>query len=65
MAVGVAKILKYCKVCKFLLQKYGVFFTLDLPLKVPSTNKLILARLGVSRMIYANVDSPNLGFSKL
>ena len=26
------------------------------------TNKLILARLGVSRTIYANVDSPNPGF---
>ena len=38
------------------------FFTLGLPLKVHSTNKLILARLGVSRTIYVNVDSPNLGF---
>ena len=38
------------------------FFTLGLPLKVPSTKKLIWARLGVSRTIYANVDSPNLGF---
>ena len=26
------------------------------------TEKLILARLGVSRTIYVNVDSPNLGF---
>ena len=38
------------------------FFTLGLPLKVHSTNKLILARLGVSRTIYVNIDSPNLGF---
>ena len=41
------------------------FFTLGLPLKVQSTNKLIGARLGpnlgVSRTIYVNVDSPNLG----
>ena len=36
----------------------GDFF----PLKVPSTKKLILARLGVSRPIYVNVDSPNQGF---
>ena len=40
----------------------GVFFKLDLLLKVPSTNKLIKAKLGVSRTIYVNVDSPNLGF---
>ena len=33
-------------------------FPLGLPLKVPSTEKLIL---GVSRTIYVNVDSPNLG----
>ena len=32
------------------------------PLRVPSIKKLILARLGVSRPIYVNVDSPNLGF---
>ena len=32
-------------------------------LKVLSTNKLIKARLGVSRTIYVNVDSPNLGFT--
>ena len=32
------------------------------PLKVLSTKKLIWARLGVSRPIYVNVDSPNLGF---
>ena len=31
------------------------------PLKVLSTKKLIYARLGVSRTIYVNVDSPNLG----
>ena len=38
------------------------FFSLVSPLKVLSTNKLIKARLGVSRPIYVNVDSPNLGF---
>ena len=35
-------------------------FSLVPPLKVPSTKKLILARLDVSRPIYVNVDSPNL-----
>ena len=39
----------------------GVFLT-GTPLKVPSTKKLILARLGVSGPIYVDVDSPNLGF---
>ena len=29
---------------------------------ITSTEKLIWARLGVSRPIYVNVDSPNLGF---
>ena len=43
----------------------GVFFTLGIPLKVVSTNKLIWARLGVTRMTYVNVDSPNLGSSYL
>ena len=37
-------------------------FSLGLPLKCLSTEKLILASLGVSRRIYVNVDSPNLGF---
>ena len=32
------------------------------PLKVLSTKKLIKARLGESRTIYVNVDSPKLGF---
>ena len=31
-------------------------------LKLPSTEKLILARLGVSRTIYVIVDSSNIGF---
>ena len=39
---------------------YRVFFLTGTPPK--STNKLILARLGVSRPIYVNVDSPNQGF---
>ena len=38
------------------------FFNWFPPLKVLSTKKLILARLGVSTPIYVNVDSPNLGF---
>ena len=38
------------------------FFSLGLLLKCLSTEKLIQARLGVSRTIYVNVDSPNLGF---
>ena len=46
----------------FFLQLYRVFFSLALPLKVLSTEKLIEARLGVSRTIYVNVDSLNLGF---
>ena len=37
-------------------------FSLVLPLKILSTKKLIQARLGVSRPIYVNVYSPNLGF---
>ena len=44
------------------IQFTGCFFTLGLPLKVQSTKKLILARLGVSRTIYVAVESPNLGF---
>ena len=39
---------------------YRVFFFTGTPPK--STKKLIWARLGVSRPIYVNVDSPNLGF---
>ena len=38
------------------------FFPLVFPLKVPSTENLIYARLSVSRTIYVNVESPNLGF---
>ena len=44
---------------------YMVFFSLVPPQTVPSSKKLILARLGVSRPIYVNVDSPNLGFPYL
>ena len=40
-------------------------FSLGLPLKVLNTNKLIEAKLDVSRMIYVNVDSPNLDFPYL
>ena len=39
-----------------------MFFSLVPSLKVQSTNKFIWARLGVSRPIYVNVDSSNLGF---
>ena len=38
------------------------FFSLGLPQKCWSKEKLIYAKLGVSRTIYVNVDSPNLGF---
>ena len=42
----------------------GCFFSsLVPPLKVQSTKKLIKARLGVSKTIYVNVDTPNLGFT--
>ena len=47
---------------KHLQNIQGVFFSLVPPLKVLSTKKLIKARLGVSRPIYVDVDSPNLGF---
>ena len=40
----------------------GVLFFTGTPLKVLSAKKLIWARLGVSRPIYVNVDTPNLGF---
>ena len=43
----------------------GCFLTLGLPLKYQSTEKVNQARLGVSRTIYVNVDSPNLGFPYL
>ena len=54
-----------------MLKKYGkgqavtgwFFFSLEPPLKVQSTTKLIKARLCVSRTIYVNVDSPNQGFA--
>ena len=45
------------------IQMQGDPFSLVPPLKVPSTNKLIYARLGVSWPTYVNVDSPNLGFT--
>ena len=41
----------------------GWFLFTGTPLKVLSTKKLIYARLGVSRPIYVDVDSPNLGFT--
>ena len=41
-----------------LIMIYRVFFFTGTPLKVSSTKKLIKARLGVSRTIYVNVDSP-------
>ena len=40
----------------------GDFFTGTPPLKVLITEKFIKARLGVSRTIYVNLDSPLLGF---
>ena len=47
-----------------LVTSYRVFLWLWLlsPLKAPITEKLIQARLGVSRTIYVNADLPNLGF---
>ena len=51
-----------CNICCQLSETTGCFFSLGLPLKCLSTKKLILASLGVSRRIYVNVDSPNLGF---
>ena len=44
---------------------YKVSFSLGLPLKFLSTEKLISAGLDVSRTIYVNVDSSNLGFPYL
>ena len=43
----------------------GYFLWLLPTLKFLSTKKLILARLGLSRTIYVNADSPNLGFQYL
>ena len=40
----------------------GCFFHWASP-KISEYKKLIKARLGVSRTIYVNVDSPNLGFT--
>ena len=51
--------LKYIQ-CAYMIQ--GIHISLVPPLKVQGTKKLIWARLGVSRPIYVNVDSPNLGF---
>ena len=46
-----------------------VFFHWTSPLKFLTTDwtteKLFKARLGVSRKIYVNVDSPNIGFPYL
>ena len=46
----------------FIIALRGGFFSLVPLLKVLSTEKLNWPRLGVSRTIYVNVDSPNLGF---
>ena len=69
---GIARIKKSPKlgICKLDVERFlnifiniiRVFFSLGLPLKVPSTEKFFSARLCVSRTIYVNVDSPNLGF---
>ena len=48
------------------LPLYRVFFFTGTPLKSSKYKKVNLgysARLGVSRPIYVNVDSPNLGFT--
>ena len=47
---------------EIVMQYTGCFVFTGTPLKVLSTKKLIWARLGVSRPIYVNVDSSNLGF---
>ena len=45
------------------LRRYtGCLFFTGTPPKSSNYKKLISARLGVSRPIYVNVDSPNLGF---
>ena len=46
--------------CSLMIQ--GVFFFTGTPPKISKYKKLISASLGVSRPIYVNVDSPNLGF---
>ena len=45
---------------KLSVYSYRVFFLTGTP---PKNSKLIKARLGVSRPIYVDVDSPNLGFT--
>ena len=47
---------------KFLTLTFASLFNCRPPLNVPSAKKLIQARLGVSKTIYVNVCSPNLGF---
>ena len=41
---------------------YRVFFLTGTPPKSSKYKKVNQARLGVSRPIYVNIDSPNLGF---
>ena len=53
--------LSYKGSCALWTYIQGVFFNWYPPKSI-STKKLIWARLGVSRLIYINVDTPNLGF---
>ena len=59
---GLSNITVYGQLYNVNIPIYRVFFYTGPHLKVLSTQKLIWARLGVSRTIYVNVDSPYLGF---
>ena len=52
---------QHFRVFKWMCHIQGVFFSLALPLNTLSTKKFIKVRLGVSWLIYVNLDSPNLG----
>ena len=47
--------------CAHVYMIQGGFFFTGPPSKMSKYRELILVRLGVSRTIYVNVDSPNLG----
>ena len=53
--------MNWSEIPEYKKNKQGDFFA-GAPKKVLNTEKLIWARLGVSRAIYVNVYSPNLGF---
>ena len=55
-----SSVFEFCQLNRFLT--YRVFFLTGTPVKVLSTEKFIQARLGESKTIYVDEDSPNQGF---